>query len=273
MTLLQHVTRCMEKIAPLKLAESAWDNVGVLVEAPFPRPNATRVFLTIDLRQHVLEEALKDPKIGVIVAYHPPIFKAVKRLCMNDDKQSIALKCAASGVSIFSPHTALDNCVSGINDWLARGLGIGQTTVINAIKDPPADQLGSGSGRIHLLEKPVDIHEMVRRVKSHLKLAHVRLATPTQNKQISSIAICAGSGASVLMNTKADLYLTGEMSHHEVLAALADDISVILCEHTNTERGYLAEVLQPRLQALLRENEPGIEVVVSSIDRDPLVVV
>lgn len=31
MSLLSKVTRCMRTIAPLELAESSWDNVGVLV--------------------------------------------------------------------------------------------------------------------------------------------------------------------------------------------------------------------------------------------------
>lgn len=31
MSLLSKVTRCMKTIAPLELAESSWDNVGVLV--------------------------------------------------------------------------------------------------------------------------------------------------------------------------------------------------------------------------------------------------
>jgi hypothetical protein len=43
--------------------------VGVLLEAPTPRPQASKAFLTIDLTSEVLNEALADPSIGVIVAY------------------------------------------------------------------------------------------------------------------------------------------------------------------------------------------------------------
>jgi putative NIF3 family GTP cyclohydrolase 1 type 2 len=67
------------------------------------------------------------------------------------------------------------------------------------------------------------------------------------------------------------------MGHHDVLDAVSKGISVILTEHTNSERGYLSEVLQPRLQSLLRldqgldaENDVQIEETVSTIDRDPL---
>jgi putative NIF3 family GTP cyclohydrolase 1 type 2 len=164
----------MEKICPLSLAESSWDNVGLLLEAPNQRAQATKVFLTIDLTREVLDECLADPQIGVIVSYHPPIFRAFKRLLMSDEKQSIALKCAAAGVSIFSPHTALDSCTGGINDWLARGLGQGQTFPITANPNPPVGQELCGQGRIHSLDEPVPLAEIVKRVKSYLKLSHCK---------------------------------------------------------------------------------------------------
>lgn len=86
---------------------------------------------------------------------------------------------------------------------------------------------------------------------------------------IQSVAVCAGSGSSVLRGTKADLWLTGEMSHHEVLDATHQRSSVVLTDHSNCERGYL-KTLQPRLQSLFEQN---ITVIVSEKDRDPLEVV
>lgn len=62
---------------------------------------------------------------------------------------------------------------------------------------------------------------------------------------------------------------SGEMSHHEVLDAVAEGHSVILCEHSNSERGYLQE-----LRGQIAERLEGkVEVVVSKKDRDPLLVV
>ena len=42
---------------------------------------------------------------------------------------------------------------------------------------------------------------------------------------IKSVAICAGSGGSLLGGVNASVYLTGEMGHHEVLAAVDNDTS------------------------------------------------
>jgi putative NIF3 family GTP cyclohydrolase 1 type 2 len=65
--------------------------------------------------------------------------------------------------------------------------------------------------------------------------------------------------------------VTGELSHHEVLAARERGQHVILCGHTNTERGYL-KFLQGILQRGLDEEvgEAEVQVIVSQKDRDPL---
>jgi len=63
-----------------------------------------------------------------------------------------------------------------------------------------------------------------------------------------------------------EVFVTGEMKHHEMLDALNSGISLILAGHTNTERGYL-----PRLAKRLMEELPGVRAVVSQADRSPRV--
>ncbi len=59
------------------------------------------------------------------------------------------------------------------------------------------------------------------------------------------------------------------MSHHEVLDAVQRGRHVILCDHSNTERGFLAE-LQVKLTELF---EGKVTVIQSEVDRDPLEIV
>jgi len=87
--------------------------------------------------------------------------------------------------------------------------------------------------------------------------------------EVKSVAVCAGSGTAVLSGVQADLFITGEMSHHDILDAVHCGTSVILCEHSNTERGFLT-VLQHQLHSLL---EGRVEVCLSSRDRDPVNIV
>lgn len=56
------------------------------------------------------------------------------------------------------------------------------------------------------------------------------------------------------------------MSHHDILDAVSCGVHVILCEHSNTERGFLTE-FRGKLVELL---EGKVDVMVSSNDADPL---
>lgn len=70
--------------------------------------------------------------------------------------------------------------------------------------------------------------------------------------QIRSVAICAGSGSSVLRDVDADLLFTGELSHHDALAATEQGRCVVTLFHSNTERGFLHSVLKEKLTTILR---------------------
>jgi len=268
---------------PQALADKTWDNTGLLLEAPDrtdrPSPKAHRVLLTIDLTKAVADEAI-SLKSSVIVAYHPIIFRPLKSLTLANTQQESLLKLAQEGVSVYSPHTAVDAAVEGVNDWLADGISGGRgnesgRVVIEEVKDVPGYE-GSGMGRIITLKEPKEFQELVDRVKRFLGLKYVMIGKAPGNKQIRTIAICAGSGGSMLRNIDVDLLFTGELSHHEALAAKERGVGFITCFHTNTERGFLRDVMKGKLTEVLKneaEREGEFEVVVSERDNDPFEIV
>ncbi len=113
---LEELTRAMEAIAPTRLAES-WDNVGLL--AGDPQQSVSRAMLCIDYTPEVACEAAGET-CDAIIAYHPPLFHAVKRLTAG----SLIFDAIRRGVAIYSPHTALDVADGGTNDMLADAIGI-----------------------------------------------------------------------------------------------------------------------------------------------------
>lgn len=117
---LKEVLAVMEQLAPLSLAES-WDNVGLLVEPSKSRPIKS-ILLTNDLTDAVMEEA-EAMSCDLIISYHPPLFRPIKRLVQKDWKQRLAVRAVESGMAIFSPHTSWDSVKGGVNDWLVGGLG------------------------------------------------------------------------------------------------------------------------------------------------------
>lgn len=154
--------------------------------------------------------------------------------------------------------------------FLSQSRQFYQKTEILSLEKPLL--LHTGMGRLCTLDESVSLATMIERIKRHLKLSHVRLALGvgrTLESPVKVVALCAGSGSTVLQGVEADLHLTGEMSHHDVLDAVSQGINVILCEHSNTERGFLSD-LQDMLGAHL---ENKINIILSETDRDPLHVV
>jgi dinuclear metal center YbgI/SA1388 family protein len=257
----------LEDFAPLRFAEP-WDNVGLLLE-PEPLANASvqRALLTIDLTDEVVAEA-QQLGVELVIAYHPPIFSGLKRLRSSQPGERVVLACARHGISVFSPHTALDAAPDGVNAWLLDAFAAGLRAP--CISHP--QDVRFGQGRSVVLEQPLSLSHAVERVKQHLGLSHVRISSAPEHAQgtpIRRVAVCAGAGGAVFEKLSGyDLYVTGEMRHHDVRERAASGVSVILCEHTHTERGFLP-VFAQRLRIAL----PGVTFEVSSCDRDPLSIV
>jgi dinuclear metal center YbgI/SA1388 family protein len=260
---LVQAVELLESIAPTRYA-AEWDNVGLLVE-PRPDQAVTRALLTIDLTAAVLKEAAAAGA-DLIVSYHPPIFDGLKRLTFADCP--VVMAALDQRIAVYSPHTALDAVPDGVNDWLAEALGPGDAAPISPHSE---SEPHAGMGRKVRLSAPAGLAEVVARIKRHLGLKRLRVAAAARHRDgelIQTAAVCAGAGGSLLAPLSGfDLYLTGEMRHHDSLAKLAQGSSVVLCDHSNTERGYL-----PRLAERLR-SAAAFEVLVSQRDRDPLDIV
>ncbi|KZT58315.1 NGG1p interacting factor 3, partial [Calocera cornea HHB12733] len=217
-TVIQQVAKAMERIAPLSLAEP-WDNVGIMLEAVKPRTDR-RVVLTIDLTPSVLAEVLSLPlRPSTIVSYHPPIFSALKSLTHATPLQHTLLSLAREGVSVYTPHTALDNAAEGVNWWVAQ-----------AFRERGTWEPWARGGGVVRLAVPETIGAVVQRLKLHFSIPAVNVGTLEPHRSISTIALCAGSGGRSLAErgADADCWLTGEMAHHDVLAAVAQGKTVLL---------------------------------------------
>ncbi|XP_030762729.1 NIF3-like protein 1 [Sitophilus oryzae] len=256
---LNDVIKKLESIAPLNLAES-WDNVGLLVE-PERNSNVNSVLLTIDLTEDVVHEAA-DIGSQLIISYHPNIFRPLKSITQSSWKERIIIECIKNNIAVFSPHTTWDAMNNGVNNWLASVFNIKSIKPII----PNSENSELGMGRLVDIVEPVSLKNIVHDLKRHIGIPHLRLGLARGNSLdtlISKVALCAGSGSSVLSNINADLYLTGEMLHHDVLDATQKGINVILCNHSDSERGYLKH-----FQNILTSEQ--LQVNISKIDKDCL---
>ena len=125
---LKDVTTALEAIAPLDAAEP-WDNVGLL--AGDSTRTVSRVLLCIDYTPAIAQEAQPG---DLVVAYHPPLFDAVKRLTAAGPT-TLVFDAVSRGIAIYSPHTALDVAAGGTNDVLADVIGL---TARRPLRESPA---------------------------------------------------------------------------------------------------------------------------------------
>lgn len=137
----------------------------------------------------------------------------------------------------------------------------------------PKPAPGFGAGRRVELAEPVTLDALVERVKTHVGRPSLRVARAEQHASgapVRTIAVCAGAGGGLLESALgADVFVTGELRHHDALRAIAQGTSVVLCEHSSSERGFLP-VFAERLREAARG---GLDVLVSDADREPFAVV
>ncbi len=134
-----------------------------------------------------------------------------------------------------------------------------ETPAVDILELQPQPQRAIGLGRRVVLDEPISLAALGERVRAFLGIPSVRVAPSvgmTSDSMVTRVGVCPGSGADLAPLARADgceVYVTGEMGHHRVLAALDSGMSVILAGHTNTERGYL-----PRLAKRLEKGLAGV---------------
>jgi len=255
--ILRDLLAVLDAIAPLRFAEP-WDNTGLLTGDP--AGDIPRALLTIDLTPAVADEAVREGA-ALVLAYHPLIFDPIKRV----PHDSVLARCIRAGVAVYCPHTALDVAPGGTNDLLADALGMSERAPLELTH--PAE--GQGIGRVGTLAAPAPRRDVIDRVKRALSLGALLVAGPLDGV-VTRAAVCAGAGRGLLaqaLAAKVDLYLTGELPHHDALRAAAAGVTVVSTLHSNSERATL-----DRLAAKLAVDAPGVQVKVSDEDRDPYVV-
>ncbi|ODT97600.1 MAG: Nif3-like dinuclear metal center hexameric protein [Planctomycetes bacterium SCN 63-9] len=120
MTTVAELVHWLEAFAPSRLAEN-WDNVGFLwgdLTSPIQR-----AMTCLTVTPAVTDEAIAEGA-GMIVSHHPILFRGTKRLRADLPETGFLWRLAREGIAIASPHTAFDNTKDGINDLLAKTLGL-----------------------------------------------------------------------------------------------------------------------------------------------------
>jgi dinuclear metal center YbgI/SA1388 family protein len=122
-----------------------------------------------------------------------------------------------------------------------------------------------GQGRIGSMP-PTARADVFANIKRDLEIDHLLIAGPTDGL-VRRAAVCAGAGGEFLndaIKAGAELYLTGEIRHHDANSAAAAEMTVVCTLHSNSERAVLK-----RLKKRLEETPAIPPIRISQSDRDP----
>jgi dinuclear metal center YbgI/SA1388 family protein len=125
-----------------------------------------------------------------------------------------------------------------------------------------------GLGRIGKLAKPSMLREVIARIKKQTGAKAVGFVGD-KRKMVETAAVCAGSCGEIInqvIAAGADLYVTGELKHHQALAAQEAGLTCICLSHTVSER-FILKKLAKQLQKMLK----AVTITISRKDTDPFI--
>ena len=119
--IVSDIVTLLDRMAPPRLAED-WDNVGLQVGDP--RQPVQSVWIALDPSLEVVQAACQE-NIDLLITHHPLIFRPLKSVDYQTPVGAIVKLAVKNHLAIVAAHTNLDSVAGGINDILARRIGIG----------------------------------------------------------------------------------------------------------------------------------------------------
>ena len=228
-----------------------WDFVGQQVQAP--TRECSRILFVIDVTKETVAQAM-DFGADLVVSHHPLFFG-------DESKIDLADALLAGGCSLYVAHTNADVAAPGVNDALARSLGLSDLV-----------PLVEGHGRIGTLASPIHLEDFAKHVLAALPATHhgVRIGGKPDSL-VHRVAVAGGSGSDFMpaaLNAQVDVFVTADCKHHVAQDFLAaGSVALVDVSHWASEWPWL----QQAADLLICDLGPGtsVEVLVSTTPTDP----
>jgi len=215
----------LDAISPFATQEG-WDNSGLQVGDK--ESEVTKVVLALELSESLIAKA--EPG-SCFVVHHPLIFGKQRSIDFAKFPDKLIAMLIQKNQSCIALHTNFDK--SHLNAYV-----FGEVLGFDGQSD--GEFLMSG-------ECDLSLSELVKKVKSQLSIEHLRVVNPLPH--IKSVALCTGSGASMIDSVKAQCFLTGDIKYHDAIKAKEQGLMMIDIGHYESEH-FFAQVLKEQLEVL-----------------------
>ena len=244
--------KVLEAVSPKELALS-YDNVGLLIDTD---REIRSVLVALDCTVDVAKEA-EERCVDLVLTHHPIFFHAIQRLSSEADPDAAAaFHLIRAGIGLYAAHTNLDACAGGVNDALCERLMLHD---VRPFGDEPI-------GRIGTLATPTTLSDFIDLCEEQL---HTRARFCGEAKQfVQTVGVVGGAGGDLAWKAKAlgcDVFVTGEMKHHEAIAANFAKIACVVLGHYETESVVLKNWI-----SRLQNAENSVRYILSTFEKSPL---
>ncbi|MBQ9931054.1 MAG: Nif3-like dinuclear metal center hexameric protein [Firmicutes bacterium] len=258
---LKELLSAVHTIAPLDLAAD-WDNCGMQID--LGREEVHKILVALEITSGVIDEAAACGA-DMILCHHPLLFNPIRTVDLQKVPGRYVIRLIQNGISVYSAHTSFDAAVGGNNDYIAEKAGMEQ--VENLVMHLPGRDVAA-FGRMGVFPETLTLREVGDRLKKALNLSHIRLVGDPETP-IKTAAVCTGAGGRQELETalynRCDLFITGDVRHHEALDALELGICMIDAGHFGTEAIFVENFARK-----LREMVGGsVEIVESAVNTYP----
>ena len=244
-------------VAPPYMKES-WDNVGL--NCGRMDKDVRTVLVALDPFEGVCREAAQ---VGadLLVTHHALLWNPG---FITDETQQgrNTLFLIEHGIPCINAHTNLDLAPGGVNDTLARVLGLADVQVVNPVgTDPEGREYGLlRQGTVN--EQPLE--NFLLQVKDALGCEGLRYADG--GKPVCKVCVGGGACGSELMDAYlagCDTFVTSDVKYNQFWDAKDLGMTIIDAGHFYTENPVV-QVLADKIAAAF----PGIRVIVSKTHTD-----
>ena len=248
--------RYLSKRFPKRYARENHDYVG-LMTGKLPE-EVHKIFLCLDCDWEVLPQ-IKEFDPDLILTHHPLVYGTRAKVFKRDpSKKELCDTLDALGYPVYSMHTNFDAGQDGMNDTLARALGLQDITRVE----------GEPMMRGGRLPHKMDVEDFARYAKEALKVDYALLIN-NGKKEVETVAIIGGAGSGYyrLAQEKGyDIFISGDVPHH------------VRREIVNAKYNYLdmpheiEKIFIPQMKKLLSEFDPTLEIKMVDHEKLPKVI-
>ncbi len=243
---LKYIIKLFEELYPERYSDD-WDNSGGQV-INFEK-DINNVVIALDISDKLIDFAVEN-KADLIISHHPIFFSGIDKIDISTYKGKMIKRIIDNEINIYSMHTNFDMANLGMTKLIAKKLGYDYFEIL---KTKDIDK-NIGYGGIIDLKKDLNKDEIISLIKDKFKIDKLNFFS-TGDKTYKKLSFCGGSGGDFIKDAAqvSDIYLTGDIKHHDYQLAYELGLDIIDVGHYNSERffiKYINDIIKKKIKSL-----------------------